>query len=151
VFRFLREQPWANPNEILIAGQSRGGLLAVVYAGWRPEAVRGVINFVGGWMSEGYMPDANTRFFREAARQATVPMLWLYADHDPFYSATTIRRYRAAFEEAGGHGPFSLFPDIGGNGHSLMQKPLFWRPAVDAYLQARGLRTAPQGESHQGH
>jgi hypothetical protein len=31
------------------------------------------------------MPDANTRFFREAARQATVPMLWLYADHDPFY------------------------------------------------------------------
>jgi dienelactone hydrolase len=50
------------------------------------------------------MPDANTRFFREAARQATVPMLWLYADHDPFYSATTIRRYRAAFEEAGGRG-----------------------------------------------
>jgi hypothetical protein len=33
VFRFLREQPWANVNQVLIGGQSRGGLLAVVYAG----------------------------------------------------------------------------------------------------------------------
>ncbi|HXH13386.1 MAG TPA: alpha/beta fold hydrolase [Alphaproteobacteria bacterium] len=114
VFQFLREQPWARPNRILIGGQSRGGLLAVVYAGRRPETVKGVINFVGGWMSEGCVPDANTRFFRDAARQATVPMLWLYADQDPYYSATTIRRYRAAFEEAGGRGPFYLFSDTGG-------------------------------------
>jgi dienelactone hydrolase len=142
VFRFLREQPWVDVERLLIGGQSRGGLLAVVYAGRRPEAVKGVINFVGGWMSEGCVPDANELFFREAARTATVPMLWLYADQDFYYSASAIRRYRAAFEEGGGRGPFDLFPDIGGNGHSLVQKPLFWRPAVDAYLQALGLRTA---------
>jgi hypothetical protein len=102
-------------------------------------------------MSEGCVPDANEPFFRDAARTAAVPMLWLYADQDPYYSATAIRRYRAAFEEAGGQGPFYLFPDIGGNGHSLVQKPLFWRPALDAYLQALGLRTALQGEGEQGH
>ncbi|MGH8068278.1 MAG: dienelactone hydrolase family protein [Candidatus Entotheonellia bacterium] len=149
VFRFLREQPWANPHQILIGGVSRGGMLAVVYAGRRPEAVQGVINVVGGWMGERCVPDANGQLFSGAARTATVPMLWLYADHDPYYSASAIRRYRAAFEEAGGRGPFYLFPEIGGNGHYLANKPLFWRPALDAYLQELGLLTAPQGESHQ--
>jgi dienelactone hydrolase len=83
VFQFLREQPWADVKRIAIAGVSRGGMLAVVYAGRRPEAVAGVINFVGGWMWERCVPDANGRFFSDAARQARVPMLWLYADHDP--------------------------------------------------------------------
>jgi hypothetical protein len=62
------------------------------------------------------VPDANGRFFGDAARTAAVPMLWLYAEHDAYYSASAIRRYRAAFEEAGGQGPFSLFPEIGGTG-----------------------------------
>jgi dienelactone hydrolase len=147
VFRFLREQTWADVKRIVIGGASRGGMLAAVYAGRRPEAVAGVINFVGGWMGEGCVPDANGRFFSDAARQAAVPMLWLYADHDPYYSATAIRSYRAAFEQAGGKGPFYLFSEIGGNGHYLVNKPLFWRPALDAYLQELGFLIAPLGGS----
>lgn len=53
-------------------------------------------------MWERCVPDAHGHFFREAARQAPVPMLWWYADQDPYYSSTTIRHYSAAFEEAGG-------------------------------------------------
>jgi hypothetical protein len=83
-------------------------MLAVVYAGRRPDAAAGVINFVGGWMGEGCVPDANGRFFSDAVRQARVPMLWLYADHHPYYSATAIRSYQAAFEQAGGQG--AVFP-----------------------------------------
>jgi dienelactone hydrolase len=112
VFRFLREQPWANPDRILIGGQSRGGLLAVVYAGRRPEAVRGVVNFVGGWMSEGCVSDANGQIISDAAKTAAVPMLWLYAEQDTYYSGTAIRRYRATFEEAGGQGPFYFFSQV---------------------------------------
>jgi dienelactone hydrolase len=146
VFRFLHEQPWAARQRVVMAGASRGGLLAVVYAGRRPEVVRGVVNVVGGWMWERCVPDANTHFFHEAAKSATVPMLWLYAEQDADYSASAIRRYRATFEEAGGKGPFYLFPDIGGNGHYLVNKPLFWHPAVDAYLQALGLRAVLERE-----
>jgi dienelactone hydrolase len=150
VFRFLHEQPWADVRRVVIAGVSRGGMLSVVYAGRRPEAVAGVINFVGGWMWERCVPDANGRFFSDAAREAAIPMLWLYADHDPYYSTTAIKSYRAAFERAGGKGPFYLFPDIGGNGHYLANKPLFWRPGLGAYLHELGLLTAPQGGSAQG-
>jgi dienelactone hydrolase len=102
-------------------------------------------------MSEGCVPDANGQFFRDAAKTAAVPMLWLYAEQDSYDSAGAIRRYRAAFEEAGGQGPFYLFPEIGGNGHYLANKPLFWRPAVDAYLQALGRLTAPDRGGGQGH
>jgi hypothetical protein len=125
-------------------------MLSVVYAGRRPQAVAGVINFVGGWMWERCVPDANGRFFSDAARQARIPMLWLYADHDPYYSAAAIKSYHAAFEQAGGKGPFHLFPDVGGNGHYLANKPLFWRLALDAYLQELGLLTALQEGAVQG-
>jgi dienelactone hydrolase len=117
----------------------------VGYAGRHPEAVRGVINFVGGLRGERCVLDANGRFFSDTARTPEVPMLWLYAEHDPYESASAIRGDRAAFEQAGGQGLFSLFPNIGGNGHDLANQPLFWRPALDAYLQELDRRTVPDG------
>src|SRR5439155_19545290 len=36
-------------SRVVIGGQSRGGILSVAYAGRRPEQVKGVVNFVGGW------------------------------------------------------------------------------------------------------
>jgi len=38
-------------NRVVIGGQSRGGILSVAYAGQHPAQIKGVINFVGGWMS----------------------------------------------------------------------------------------------------
>jgi dienelactone hydrolase len=111
VFIFLREQPWADVGTILIGGQSRGGILSVVYAGRRPDAVKGVINCSGGWKSDRCSPDSNGQFFAEAAQKATTPMIWLYAENDSFYSAGRIKSYRAAFEKAGGKGPFHIFKE----------------------------------------
>jgi dienelactone hydrolase len=141
VFIFLREQSWADASKVLIGGESRGGILSVVYAGRRPDMVKGVINFVGGWMYDRCFPDSNGQFFAEAAQKAAVPMIWLYAENDSYYSATAIKSYRSAFEKAGGKGPFHLFKDIGGNGHGLSRKPLFWRPVLDEYLNQLGLNT----------
>jgi hypothetical protein len=93
----------------MIGEGSRGGVLAVGYAGRHAEAVRGVINFVWGWRGERCVPDANGRFFSDAARTAAFPTLWSYAEHDLYYSASAIRGYRAAFEQAGGQGPFPPF------------------------------------------
>jgi hypothetical protein len=104
-----------------------------------------VLNFVGGWRGKRCVPDANRRFFSDTARMPEVPMLRLYAEHDLYDSASAIRGDRAAFEQAGGQGLFSLFPNIGGHGHDLAHQPLFWRPALDAYLQELDRRTVPDG------
>src|SRR5688572_26032578 len=99
----------------LIGGQSREGILPVVYAAERPAAaIRGVINFAGGWTGErcdrsGNSFNAST--FAEAGRRARLPMLWLYAQEDRSYEAAAIRRYHDAFAQAGG-----LFPAFDGGG-----------------------------------
>lgn len=141
VFAFLREQPWADAGKVLIGGVSRGGILSVVYAGERPDTVKGVINFSGGWMYDRCSPDYNGQFFAEAAQKTAVPMIWLYGENDSYYSPASIRSYRTTFEKAGGKGPFYIFKDTGGNGHHLLDKPLFWRPAMDEYLKQLGLTT----------
>ena len=82
---FSRRQPFVDPDHIIHARQTRGGMLAVAYAGRYPAKVAGVINFSGGWWGE-QMPaaDFNLTLFSQAGRTARVPMLWLYADHRRF-------------------------------------------------------------------
>jgi dienelactone hydrolase len=50
--------PFVDRDRVIIGGQSRGGILSVAYAGQQPEQIKGVINFVGGWLGTGCPPPA---------------------------------------------------------------------------------------------
>jgi dienelactone hydrolase len=142
---YLRAQSWADPARVLIAGQSRGGILAVAYAARRPAAIRGVINFAGGWTSQR-CDEAGRSFnlptFASAGGQARVPMLWLYAEEDGYYSATWVRRYHEAFARAGGVATFRLFPAFGADGHRLVDRVEIWQAAADEFV--RGSLLSPR-------
>jgi dienelactone hydrolase len=133
----LRRRPDVAPSGLLIGGQSRGGVLAVAYAGAHPDRIAGVINFVGGWLGEGCpaAPRVNQTLFSRGAGFHG-PMLWLYAQRDPFYSIPHSRENFAAFEQAGGQGKFLEFDIPGGNGHFLIGATSLWSAAVDDYLNA---------------
>jgi dienelactone hydrolase len=91
----------------VIGGQSRGGILSVAYAGRHPEQVKGVINFVGGWLGTG-CPTAsgiNQALFTRGARYPG-DTIWLYGDGDPFYPLSHSRENFTAFQGAGGKGAF---------------------------------------------
>jgi dienelactone hydrolase len=126
---------FVRPGPVLLLGQSRGGLLAVHYAGLHPERVRGVINFVGGWMG-GQAAALNTPLFAAAGAAAgeRVPQLWLYGERDSFYPEAHIRANLAAFEQGGGRARFEFARGVPGDGHRLMNFPARWRPAADAFL-----------------
>src|ERR1044072_8471808 len=71
--RLVRRQ-----SKILVVGISRGGFLSLMLAGERPQLVKGVINFVGGWhsVSDKYSAsdnqqrqEAQTVQLRNAAKQ----------------------------------------------------------------------------------
>ena len=139
---YLRAQPWADPGRVLIAGQSRGGILSVAYAAERPGAVRAVINFAGGWTRDGCDEGGrgfNQATFSAAGARARVPMLWLYAEQDRFYSPSWIRRYHLGFAQAGGDATLHVFPAFGGEGHRLVDRVEIWTQAADEFLRRLSL------------
>jgi dienelactone hydrolase len=133
--------PFVDRDRVVIGGQSRGGILSVAYAGRRPDQVKGVINFVGGWLGTG-CPTASTVNQELFRRGASYPgeTIWLYGDKDPFYPLAHSRENFAAFEAAGGKGAFHEFPSIASSGHNIVAAPDIWGSLVDAYLRRQGLQ-----------
>jgi len=128
-----RTLPGVQSGPVLLAGQSRGGFLAMHCAGLRPRGVIGVVNFSGGWYPYG---PVTTPYYANAGRGATdkVPQLWLYADNDKLHEETLVREYYQAFTDAGGRARFELLHGIPGDGHLLRLVPSRWRPVADEFL-----------------
>jgi dienelactone hydrolase len=138
----LRKRPDVQPGPLLIGGQSRGGILSVAYAGTHPEQIKGVINFVGGWVSSrcSVAAHVNGTLFRKGGKHPGA-MLWLYGHNDSFYPLTHSKANFAAFESAGGRGTFVEFREVPGpgqSGHSVIGWPQLWMKPVEAYLDKIG-------------
>lgn len=132
----LRRRDDVAPGAVLMAGQSRGGILALAYAGRHPEDVSGVIDFVGGWLGAacGSATQVNQALFRVGAGYKK-PTLWLYGEDDLFYPIAHSRQNFEAFRGAAGEGTFMTWTVPGQRaGHALISHRELWRDAVDRYL-----------------
>jgi dienelactone hydrolase len=133
----LRRRQDVAPNPALVGGISRGGVLSIAYAGLHPEQIVGVINFVGGWLGESHSTASTVNqllFVRGASYRR--PTIWLYGQHDTFYSITHSRDNFAAFEKAGGLGQFLEFDMPPGQGHFVVGRPNLWSGPLDSYLKS---------------
>lgn len=127
----LRERSEVDQETLAVGGVSRGGILAIAYAGMRPETFRGAINFNGGWLGRG-CPNheiVNPQLFVRGA-SAGIPTLWLHGSRDQYYSIEHCISNFERFRSAGGQGEFVAAP----MGHALMFKPALWTGHVDRYL-----------------
>lgn len=133
----LRKRPEVRPGPVLLLGQSRGGAISVAYAGLHPGKVRGVVNFVGGWVGDGCALAAGiNRTLMNGGAAFPRPTLWLYGDKDRLYTLDHSRGNFEAFRAAGGRGRFVEYRVPGGNGHGVIQFPRLWAAEVDRYLGA---------------
>jgi pimeloyl-ACP methyl ester carboxylesterase len=140
--QYLRAQPWADRDRVLMGGQSRGGILAVAYVARYPGRAIGAINFVGGWNGErcAVTNGFNTATFAAAGAATRTPSLWLYGEEDAFYSIAHSRANFAAFRDAGGRGELHVFPPPApARGHEILTRPALWTSAMDAFLAQLGL------------
>ena len=138
VMMHVKSRPDVAVGRILLGGQSRGGILAIAYAGERPDSLVGVVNFVGGWMGDRCTNAhaINTTTFKRGGKFA-LPTLWLYGDQDPFYALEHSKANFEAFLSAGGKGNFESYWVPGRNsGHSVVAHPSLWTGRLTQYLDS---------------
>jgi dienelactone hydrolase len=151
---WVRQQPWAKANHIVLEGQSVGGLATVALCAANPPGVKACINFSGGAGGDpqhapGRMcaPGQTTQLMRQYGSTTQVPSIWLYAANDMYWGAEPPRQWHAAFAQAASSAtakpPPSTFvqtPPIGSDGHSLLRAgSVQWRPPLQAWLKTNGL------------
>jgi dienelactone hydrolase len=133
----LRRRQDVAPGPVLIGGHSRGGVLSIAYAGMHPEQTLGVINFVGGWVSDrcSISDLINQTLFERGVRYDR-PTIWLYGQGDHFYSIAHSRKNFATFESGGGQGKFVEFDMPRDVGHNVIHYPDLWASPVGEYLDS---------------
>lgn len=128
--------PFVDPRRMVIGGQSRGGALSVAFAGTHASTVKGVINFVGGWLGSPCPTAAsvNNQVFRAGAAYPG-QSLWLYASGDRYYSLAQSSSAHQSFLAAGGRASFHSYEISSPSGHDLHRRPDLWGKDVLNYLQ----------------
>lgn len=143
---WIRAQPWAMANKILLEGQSVGGLTTVAMCATNPPGVVGCINFAGGTggdptLAPGRMcaPEATTELMTELGRNTKLPNIWLYAENDLYWGAEPPRQWHAAFAQGGSPTEFVQTIAVPPDGHRLLVAGgRLWSEPLNAWLKKNG-------------
>ncbi len=138
--------PYVDATRWIVAGQSVGGLTAVTTVGRNPPGLLAGINFAGG---SGGNPDdrpgrpcnPNTisNYWGSLAKNAKVPMLWLYWRNDKYWGEDVPKQWHKSWVNGGGQASFKSLAPAGDDGHSGSNIDMdHWLPVVDAFLGELG-------------
>ena len=140
---WLHDQPWADSSDVLLVGQSVGGLTTVAAGALNPPGVVGYVNFAGGTggnpeRSPGVSCDPGQLqgIYAQYGQATHVPNLWIYAINDQYWGPAVPVQWHDAFAKGGSATSFvhaDAVPD--GDGHGLSHHAAsLWAPAVDAFI-----------------
>lgn len=133
-------------SKIIAGGHSRGGFLSLILAGERPQAVKGVVNFAGGWQAMNDRVTAEDHKHRvevqaiplsRAAKHARAPSIWIYADRDPFYNEAGRQAILKAWRDSGGMAEYILVTEHAlPNPHAIPTNASYWELQLDNFLKS---------------
>jgi len=144
----MRRQRYVLPDRSVIVGHSAGGWATIALSSRNPHGVAGMINFAGGrggrqHLRDGRIGNCNAGELVKAAgwygETARVPMLWIYAANDSFFSPALARRMFDAYDRAGGRGTYRPLGEFDGNGHGLVgdeDAVELWAKPVSRFLDS---------------
>jgi dienelactone hydrolase len=126
--QFLRGQPFIRKEPAVIVGHSAGGWGALALAGDDPKTVSAIIVFAAG--RGGHANDvpgkvcaphtliAAAEAFGKGAR---IPVSWLVAANDSYFSPAFSGQLAGAFRAGGGHVELETLPASGSEGHWMVE------------------------------
>jgi len=140
------KRPGADPQRLVIAGESVGGMVALALAQDPPPGMKGAISFAGGRGHDPGKPghvcesDKLVALAGALGADAKIPTLWIYAENDALFGPSLARAMFAAFERNGGLGNLVLLPPLARGGHAVFaQSPADWARPVEGFLERLGL------------
>ncbi len=125
---YLRSQSFVRQEGAVILGHSAGGWGALALAGEKVNGVSAIIAFAAG--RGGHADDlpnvvcARDRLVstaREFGKGARVPVTWLVAANDSYFSPELSRQLADAFRSGGGSVDFQVLAASGNEGHWLAE------------------------------
>jgi dienelactone hydrolase len=143
---YLHGQPFIRGDGALIIGHSAGGWGALALAGQNPVGVAAIIVFAPGrgghandFPNQVCAPHTLTSAAAEFGKGAKLPVTWLVAANDSYFSPSFSRQLADAFRSTGGKVDFHVLAAYGGEGH--------WLPETDGgvKLAAAELERALKG------
>jgi dienelactone hydrolase len=139
------QQPWADREHILIAGQSHGGLTAIAAGSHHIDGLRGIINFAGGLHKDNPRCDWQTSLvdaFSVFGKRSTVPSLWFYGENDRLFGPKLAASMYAAYTGAGGKAQLVAYGPFKNNAHGMSGSRdgvAIWLPETEHFLQMVGM------------
>ncbi len=146
--QWARSQSWAQPNRIILHGQSVGGLGTVAAEAQNPPGVVAYVNFAGGTGGNpkgspgvSCRPDLMRSLYSQLGGSTHMPGIWFYASNDEYWGPQAPKDWGAAFNGSGGHAKLVFTgPVPNGRGHSLLATaPQLWQGELTAFLKAHKL------------
>jgi dienelactone hydrolase len=143
---YLYEQPFIRQDGTVVVGHSAGAWGALALAGENPKGVSAIIAFAPG--RGGHANDvpnqvcAPHRLVQSAAEfgeDTRVPVIWLVAANDSYFSPDLSRQMADAFRTGGGTVDFRVLPASGSEGHWLAETEAGVKiagPELDSALKA---------------
>src|SRR5204863_3151677 len=117
---FMRKQPFTKPGSMVIVGHSAGGWGALALASEDPRDVASIIVFAAGrggrandFPDRVCAPHTLTAAAGEFGKNARVPVTWLVAANDSYFSPAFSKQLAEAFRKAGGSVDFHALPASG--------------------------------------
>jgi dienelactone hydrolase len=140
---FMRTQPFIQPERAVVIGHSAGGWGALALAASDPREIGAIIAFApgrGGHADDREdavcAPDTLITAASAFGKAARVPVTWLVAANDTYFSPELSRKLADAFHAAGGKVQFSVLPPSGSEGHWMVETEAGVRLAESAFAHA---------------
>jgi dienelactone hydrolase len=125
---FMHRQPFVRPDGMIIVGHSAGGWGALALAGEKPEDVAAIIAFAPGRGGHANdfphlvcAPHTLVAAAGEFGKTARVPVTWLLAANDSYFSPSLSRQLADAFRKSGAKVDFRVLAAHGSEGHWLVE------------------------------
>ena len=125
---YLRKQSFIRQDGAVIVGHSAGAWGALAFAGENPQGVSSIIAFAPGrgghandFPNQVCAPHTLLSSAGEFGRNARVPVTWLVAANDTYFSPALSRQLADAFRSSGGRVDFRVLTPSGSEGHWLAE------------------------------